>query len=136
MGAIDPLRLQIHDILEAGQDFRRAMLFDQAYASLPRDPTARVQMYHYEIAPGCYTNWHTHNGATFFLCLQGEFEAHFEDGSILRAKAGDVYSEPIGKIHRGHNPRLDMANIGVGISLTSPDREPVTPTPDPLPRVG
>ena len=95
-----PLRLGIHDILEPGQDFRRAMLFDQLYASLPRDATARIQMYHYEIAPGAYTNWHCHNGATFFLCLEGEFEAQFEDGGVLRAKAGEVYSEPIGKIHR------------------------------------
>jgi hypothetical protein len=32
------------------------------------------------------------------------FEAHFEEGILVRAKAGDVYSEPIGKLHRGHNP--------------------------------
>lgn len=127
----DSLKLKIHDILEPGQDFRRAVLFDQLYASLPRDPNARVQMYHYEIAPGCSTNWHLHNGATFFLVLQGEFEAQFEDGTVFKAKAGDVYSEPIGKIHRGHNPSKTLANIGIGVSLTSPDREPVTSVEQP-----
>lgn len=127
----DLLRLQTHGILEPGQAFRRASLFDTLYASLPRDTEARVQMYHYEIAPGGFTNWHLHNGATFFMVLQGQFEAHFEDGTIFRAKAGDVYSEPIGKVHRGHNPHASLANIGVGISLTSPDREPVTSVADP-----
>jgi quercetin dioxygenase-like cupin family protein len=126
----DSLRVKLNDILEAGQPFKRALLFDQLYASLPHEPEARVQVYHYEIAPGGFTNYHLHNGATFFVCLQGEFEAHFEEGVLIRAKAGDVYSEPIGKIHRGHNPRKDISNFGVGISLTSPDREPVTNIPD------
>ena len=52
--------------------------------------------------------------------------AHFDDGSIFKAKAGDVYSEPIGKIHRGHNPRDDIATIGICFSATSPDREHIT----------
>ena len=48
------------------------------------------------------------------------------DGTMLRAKAGDVYSEPIGKIHRGHNPRDDIAAIGISFSVTAPDREHIT----------
>ena len=119
-------KLQIEGLLGEDEKFKRFVLFDQLYASLPRDPEARIQLYHYEIAPGGFTNWHCHNGATFFMVLQGEFEAHFEEGVLVRAKAGDVYSEPIGLMHRGHNPRSDIANIGIGISLTSPDREPVT----------
>jgi quercetin dioxygenase-like cupin family protein len=122
----EAIRLEIYDILEHGEQFRRAFLFDTLYESLPRDPSARVQMYHYSIAPGGYTNWHLHNGATFFLVLQGEFEAHFEDGTRFSAKLGDVYTEPIGKVHRGHNPGSEVPNIGIGINLTSPDREPVT----------
>jgi hypothetical protein len=72
----------------------------------------------YEIAPGQYTNWHCHNGATFFVVLQGQFEAHFEEGVLIRAKAGEVYSEPIARIHRGHNPHPEIANLGIGL----PDR--------------
>ena len=46
---------------------------------LPKDPQAKVQIYNAEIAPGGYTNWHCHNGATFFIALQGIFEAEFEE---------------------------------------------------------
>jgi mannose-6-phosphate isomerase-like protein (cupin superfamily) len=65
---------------------------------------AKVQIYTAEIAPKGWTNFHCDNGATFFLALQGIFEAHFEEGVLVHARAGDVYSEPIGKMHRGHNP--------------------------------
>ena len=71
---------------------------------MPKDPQVKVQIYNAEIAPGGYTNWHCHNGATFFIALQGIFEAEFEEGILVKAKAGDVYSEPIARIHRGHNP--------------------------------
>ena len=27
-----------------------------------------------------FTNYHCHNGATFFVALQGIFEAHFQEG--------------------------------------------------------
>lgn len=59
-----------------------------------------MKIYTAELARKGWTNFHCHNGAAFFLALQGVFEAHFEEG--IRAKAGDVYSEPIGKMHRGH----------------------------------
>src|SRR5690606_39237547 len=88
------LKLKLNGIVPPGKEFFRNMLFDQMYASLPRDPQARVQIYNAEILPGGYTNWHCHNGATFFVVLQGEFEAHFEEGILIRGKAGDCYSEP------------------------------------------
>lgn len=135
MTADESLRLEIYDILGSDEEFRRHFLFDESgYTSLPRDPNARVQLYHYAIAPGGYTNWHLHNGATFFVVLQGQFEAHFEDGTSFSANAGDVYSEPIGKVHRGHNPSSEVINVGIGINLTSPDRDPVTNVTPPLNR--
>jgi hypothetical protein len=57
---------------------------------------------------------------------QGVFEAEFEEGILVRAKAGDVYSEPIAKIHRGHNPHPELAYLCIGFCITAPDREPVT----------
>jgi hypothetical protein len=66
------------------------------------------------------------NGATFFIALQGIFEAHFEDGILVRAKAGDVYSEPIGKMHRGHNPHDTIPYLCVAFCVTAPDRDHVT----------
>jgi quercetin dioxygenase-like cupin family protein len=120
------LKLKLSGYTRPGQELFRNVLFDQLYASLPKDPQARVQIYNAEIAPNGYTNWHGHNGATFFVALQGVFEAEFEEGILVRAKAGDVYSEPIAKIHRGHNPHPDLAYLCVGFCITSPDREPVT----------
>ena len=120
------LKLKLVGLLKPGQQFFRNALFDQLYASLPRDPEVKVQVYNAEIAPGGYTNWHCHNGATLFIMLQGIFEAHFQEGTLIKAKAGDVYSEPIAKFHRGHNPHPDLPYLCIGVSLTSPDREPVT----------
>lgn len=125
---VDPalLRLALSGTVPGGKQAHRNTLFDGLYASFPRDPEARVWIYSFEFLPKAYTDPHLHNGATFFVLLQGEFEAHFDDGSVLRAKAGDVYSEPIGKIHRGHNPRSDMAALGLSFSVTSPDRPHIT----------
>ena len=120
------LKLKLSGYTKPGQELFRNVLFDQLYASIPKDPQARVQIYNAEIAPGGYTNWHGHNGATFFVALQGVFEAEFEEGILVRAKAGDVYSEPIAKIHRGHNPHSELAYLCIGFCITAPDREPVT----------
>jgi quercetin dioxygenase-like cupin family protein len=123
---MERLRLRLTGYTKPGQDLYRNILFDQLYRSLPKDPEVKVQIYNAEIAPGGYTNWHCHNGATFFIALQGVFEAHFEEGALIRAKAGDVYSEPIGKFHRGHNPHPTIPYLCIGLCMTSPDREHVT----------
>ena len=120
------LRLQIAGLVPLGQELHRNMLFDKLYASIPKDSEINVQVYTAEIIPSGYTPPHMHNGATFFLALQGEFVAIFEDGSTINARAGDVYSEPIAKIHRGHNPLPDLSYLCVGFALTSPDRGHVT----------
>jgi len=120
------LRLQLTGYTKPGQELFRNVLFDELCAFIPKDPSVKVQIYNAEIAPGGYTNWHCHNGATFFLALQGIFEAHFEEGILIKAKAGDVYSEPIAKFHRGHNPHPEIPYLCVGFCLTSPDREHVT----------
>ena len=125
-GESQDLNLKLSGYTKPGQDLFRNVLFDQLYASLPKDPQAKVQIYNAEIAPGGYTNWHCHNGATFFVALQGVFEAEFEEGILVNAKAGDVYSEPIAKIHRGHNPHPELAYLCIGVCITAPDRDHVT----------
>lgn len=120
------LKLRLDGRVRPGQQFHRNMLLETLYASLPKDPQAKVQVYNAEIVPGGFTNMHCHNGATFFVALQGIFEAHFEDGILIKAKAGDVYSEPIGKMHRGHNPHPDLPYLCIALCLTAPDREHVT----------
>jgi quercetin dioxygenase-like cupin family protein len=120
------LTLKLSGYTTPEQQLFRNVLFDQLYASLPKDPQARVQIYNAEIAPGGYTNWHCHNGATFFVALQGIFEAEFQEGILIKARAGDVYSEPIAKIHRGHNPHPEMPYLCIGVCITAPDRDHVT----------
>jgi quercetin dioxygenase-like cupin family protein len=120
------LKLQLDGFVPPGQGFKRNLLFDAMYASLPRDPNVKVQIYNAEIVPGGYTNWHCHNGPAFFVCLQGQFEAHFEEGTLITAKAGDCYVEPIAKFHRGHNPHPELSYVGIGLCFTSPDRDHVT----------
>jgi quercetin dioxygenase-like cupin family protein len=120
------LKLQIQGRVPQGQQLHRNVLFDQLYSSIPKDAAAKVQIYTAEIVPKGWTNFHCHNGATFFLALQGIFEAHFEDGILVRAKAGDVYSEPIGKMHRGHNPHETLPYLCVAFCVTAPDRDHVT----------
>jgi quercetin dioxygenase-like cupin family protein len=123
---IGEMRLQIEGLVPAGQQFHRRVLFDQLYASIPKDPESKVQIYTAEIMPKGWTNFHCHNGATFFVALQGIFEAHFEEGILVRAKAGDVYSEPIGKMHRGHNPHERVPYLCLAMCITAPDRDHVT----------
>ena len=120
------LKLKLDGIVPPGSGFHRNLLFDALYSSLPRDPQVKVQIYNAEIVPGGYTNWHCHNGAAFFVALQGLFEAHFQEGVLVKAKAGECYSEPIAKFHRGHNPHPELPYLCVGVCFTSPDREHVT----------
>jgi len=122
----DALKLKLSGYTKPGQELSRNVLFDQLVASLPKDPQAKVQIYNAEIAPGGFTNWHCHNGATFFVALEGVFEAHFEEGVLVNARAGDVYSEPIGRFHRGHNPHPTMPYLCIGISITAPGLDHVT----------
>jgi quercetin dioxygenase-like cupin family protein len=126
------LRLQLDGWLKPGEHLHRNVLFDQLYASLPKDPQVKVQIYNAEIAPGGFTNWHCHNGATFFVALQGIFEAQFaEPGLVVQAQAGQVYSEPIAKFHRGHNPHPELPYLCIGFCVTAPDRDHVTNITEP-----
>ena len=68
------LKLKLAGFVPPGHGFHRNLLLDTLYASLPRDPQVKVQIYNAEIVPGGYTNWHCHNGAAFFVALQGVFE--------------------------------------------------------------
>src|ERR1700684_3311453 len=81
------MKLQIQGLVPPGQQLYRNVLFDQLYASIPKIPEAKVQIYTAELAPKGWTNFHCHNGATFFLALQGVFEAHFEEGILIRAES-------------------------------------------------
>jgi quercetin dioxygenase-like cupin family protein len=120
------LKLKLDGYTGPGRQLHRHVLFDRLFEWMPKDPSVKVQIYNAEIAPGGYTNWHCHNGATFFVALEGIFEAEFEEGVLVKARAGDVYSEPIGKFHRGHNPHPSMPYLCIAFCVTPPDRDHVT----------
>ena len=120
------LKLQLDGFLKPGEQHKRNVLLESVYASLPKDTEANVLVFSAEVAPGGYTNWHCHNGATFFVATQGLFEAHFQEGTLVKAKAGDVYSEPIAKFHRGHNPHPELTYSCIGLCLTLRDRDHIT----------
>ena len=141
------MKLQLDGYLKPGEKLHRNMLFDTLYSSMPKESQAHVQFYNYEISPKGFTNWHIHMGATFYLTLQGQFEGHFQEGVLIEGKAGEVYSEPIGKPHRGHNhPRhrsdhqcRDPGLGPEGLTTAPPpapgrrSRRPVRRSPSPCP---
>ena len=49
-----------------------------------------------------------------------------QEGVLVEAKAGECYSEPIAKFHRGHNPHPELPYLCIGLCFTSPDRDHVT----------
>ncbi len=91
----------------------------------PRDPQVKVQIYNAEIVPGGFTNWHGHNGARSSSRCRASRGA-FPRGRLVKANAGECYSEPIAKFHRGHNPHPGLPYPCIGLCFTSPDREHVT----------
>jgi quercetin dioxygenase-like cupin family protein len=118
------LRLQIAGLLEPGMLHNRVTRFEQLYDLLPKDPTVRVGIYTSEIAPRGATAWHLHNGAAFFLVLQGRVTIEFQDHT-RQYQAGDAYAEPIGVLHRALNPEPEIPFLCVGFVVTPKDREHV-----------
>jgi len=50
------MKLKLDGMVPPGHGFHRNLLFDALYASLPRDPQVKVQIYNAEIVPGGFTN--------------------------------------------------------------------------------
>ena len=124
------LRIQLSGLLAPDTLHNRVMRFDELYESLPKDASVQVGIYTSEIAPGGQTSWHLHNGAAFFLVLQGRVTIEFKE-TIRHYQAGDAYAEPIGVIHRAINPEPEISFICVGFTVTSKDRDPVVNVKEP-----
>jgi quercetin dioxygenase-like cupin family protein len=124
------LQLQMSGFLQPGMSHSRNMRFDELYELLPKDPTVRVGIYTSEIAPGGATAWHLHNGAGFFLVVQGRVTIEFKD-TTRSYQAGDAYAEPIGKLHRALNPEAEIPFICVGFVVTPQDRDHVVNVKEP-----
>jgi quercetin dioxygenase-like cupin family protein len=117
--------IDFDSLLPAGEAHVRKVLYEAPYELLPKDPSAIVTVYLGVHNPLSSTVWHYHNGASFFVVLQGRIEVEFED-EVRRFAAGDVYAEPIGKAHRAHNPDPEVKFVCVGFNATPPGVELVT----------
>jgi len=115
------LRLALTGLVPPGGRHQRKVLFDEIEQRLPRDPQARVNVNLSELMPGQSADWHVHNGVVLFLVVQGivtlEYQSHVE-----HYQAGQLYTEPIGVVHRATNPHPSLAAAFVGFWVTSADR--------------
>ena len=126
----DTLTLQVIGLLTEGQPHIRQALYDEIETRLPRDASARVNIQLSELNPGRTASWHTHNGVVFFVVLRGLVSLQYE-GRTEHYSAGDVYTEPIGVVHRALNPHSEIPASFIGFWVTAADRPHVTEVGDP-----
>lgn len=137
------LALQLTGFLPEGASHTRQVLFDRIESRLPRDAEARINVQLSELNPGRTASWHIHNGIVYFVVLRGLVTLQYE-GRAEHYSAGDVYTEPIGVVHRAFNPHDQVPASFVGFWVTAADRPHVTevgppgwtPVDDPHPLVG
>jgi quercetin dioxygenase-like cupin family protein len=129
---VDPgtLALQLTGLLPPDGSHIRQTLLDAIETRLPRDPEARVNIQLSELAPGRPASWHVHNGIVYFVLLRGIITLQYE-GLSEHYSAGDVYTEPIGVVHRAFNPHPDIAASLVGFWVTAADRPHITEVGEP-----
>lgn len=121
----DTLSLQVTGLLPLDGSHVRKTLFDEIEARLPRGPEARVNVQLSELNPGRTASWHLHNGIVYFVVLRGLVTLQYE-GRSEHYSAGDVYTEPIGVVHRALNPHPQVPASLIGFWVTAADRPHVT----------
>jgi quercetin dioxygenase-like cupin family protein len=126
----DGLDLRLTGLLPEGAAHIRHVLYDEIETRLPRDPEARVDIQLSELAPQATASWHIHNGIVYFLLVRGVITLQYE-GRAEHYRAGDVYTEPIGVVHRALNPHPELAAALVGFWVTAADRPHVTEVGEP-----
>jgi quercetin dioxygenase-like cupin family protein len=124
------LRLKLTGLVPPGGRHHRQVLFDEIERRLPRDPDARINVNVSELMPGQAADWHVHNGPVWFLVVQGivtlEYQSHVE-----HYQSGEVYTEPIGVVHRARNPHTGLPAAFVGFWVTAADRPHLTAVAEP-----
>jgi quercetin dioxygenase-like cupin family protein len=126
----DTLALQLTGLLAPDGSHIRQTLLDTIETRLPRDPEARINIQLSELGPGRTASWHVHNGIVYFVLLRGIITLQYE-GSSEHFSAGDVYTEPIGVVHRAFNPHDDIPAALVGFWVTAIDRPHITEVGEP-----
>lgn len=131
--SVDPatLTLQLTGLVPEEGNHVRQILFDEIEARLPRDPGARVNIQLSELNPGRTAAWHVHNGVVYFVLLRGLVSLQYE-GRTEHYSAGEVYTEPIGVVHRAFNPHPEIPASLIGFWVTAADRPHITETSEPV----
>lgn len=126
---VDPatLTLQLSGLLPEDGSHVRQVLFDEIEARLPRDPETRINIQLSELNPGRTASWHVHNGVVYFVVLRGLVSLQYENRTE-HYSTGEVYTEPIGVVHRALNPHPDIPAALIGFWVTAADRPHVTET--------
>jgi quercetin dioxygenase-like cupin family protein len=142
---VDPvtLALKTMGLVPEGGSHVRQVLLDEIEKRFPRDPESRINIQLSELNPGKAASWHIHNGVVYFVLLRGVITLQYE-GTTEHYSAGDVYTEPIGVVHRAFNPHPDLPASLIGFWVTAADRPHVievgepqwSPVEDLHPRLG
>ena len=123
----DSLAWMLPGRLIGDEPFVRHTIFEELVGTIPKDAQVRAIFAQGEMAAEGAVEWHIHNGPLFALVLQGElilqFSSENEVYEEIYYKAGDVFVEPVGVVHRAYNPNPDVTMLSVGLQLTSPDRD-------------
>jgi len=127
---LDDLTLPLTGLVPEGGAHIRQVLFDEIERRFPRDSEARVNIQLSELNPGRTASWHIHNGIVYFVVVRGAVTLQYE-GRSEHYSAGDVYTEPIGVVHRALNPHPDLPAAFVGFWVTAADRPHVTEVGEP-----
>lgn len=125
----DTLTLQTIGLLTEGQPHVRQTLYDEIEARLPSGE-ARVNIQLSELNPGRTATWHVHNGVVYFVVLRGLVSLQFEERTE-HYSAGDVYTEPIGVVHRALNPHPEIPASFIGFWVTTAERPHITDASEP-----
>jgi quercetin dioxygenase-like cupin family protein len=126
----DTLALQLQGLLPPDGSHIRQTLLDTIETRLPRDPEARINIQLSELGTGRTASWHVHNGIVYFVLLRGILTLQYE-GRSEHFSAGDVYTEPMGVVHRAFNPHPDIPAALVGFWVTAADRPHITEVGEP-----
>lgn len=126
---VDPatLTLLINGLVPEGGSHVRQVLFDQIETRLPRDPESRINIQLSELNPGKTASWHIHNGVVYFVLLRGIITLQYQ-GESEHYSPGEVYTEPIGVVHRALNPHPEIPASLVGFWVTASDRPHISET--------
>jgi quercetin dioxygenase-like cupin family protein len=129
---VDPatLALKTTGLVPDGGSHVRQVLLDQVEARFPCDPESRINIQLSELNPGKTASWHIHNGVVYFVLLRGIITLQYE-GQTEHYSAGDVYTEPIGVVHRALNPHSEIPASLVGFWVTAGDRPHMSETGEP-----